>query len=72
HTIGTVVNFAGIGNVDAVLVDGVVKKWAGELVGVDYEALASEAEASRDYLLERYGTGLAQVREYGLGMPNDG
>ena len=37
------------------LIDGKIKKWGGELVGVDYEALARNGEASRGYLLERYG-----------------
>ncbi len=49
--VGTVVNFAGIGNVDAVFVNGAVAKWGGDLVGVDYATLAREGEASKEYLL---------------------
>jgi 5-methylthioadenosine/S-adenosylhomocysteine deaminase len=60
--LGAVVNFAGIGNVEAVFVDGVVRKWAGHLVGTDYDALATEAERSRDRLLAAYGTTLEAVR----------
>lgn len=66
NTIGTVVNFAGIGNVDAVFVDGKAKKWGGQLVGVDYEALVREGDASRQYLLEQFGSSLADVRRVGL------
>jgi cytosine/adenosine deaminase-related metal-dependent hydrolase len=60
--LGTVVNFAGIANVDAVFVDGKVRKWAGRLVGTDYDALAAAAEESRDRLLREYGTSPAAVR----------
>lgn len=47
---GAVVNFASAANVDTVFVDGVVRKRAGELVGVDYHALATQAETVRDVL----------------------
>jgi hypothetical protein len=40
---------------DVDLYPGMVKKWGGELVGVDYAQLAREGEASRAYLLERFG-----------------
>jgi cytosine/adenosine deaminase-related metal-dependent hydrolase len=59
---GTVVNFAGVGNVDLVLVDGVVKKLRGKLVGIDYDALVAEAEQSRESLLNRLGLSLDDVR----------
>jgi cytosine/adenosine deaminase-related metal-dependent hydrolase len=59
---GTVVNFAGVANVEAVFVDGIVRKWAGELVDVDHGALVGEAESSRDRLLQAYGTSLEAVR----------
>src|SRR5262249_21729035 len=59
---GTVVNFAGIDNVDVVLVDGIVRKWGGRLVGLDYDKLAAEAEASRASLLEQLGVSLEDVR----------
>ena len=38
-------------NVDTVFVAGKVKKWKGELVGVNVAELQRKAEASRDYLL---------------------
>jgi 5-methylthioadenosine/S-adenosylhomocysteine deaminase len=60
--LGTVVNFANISNVEAVFVDGVVRKWSGALVGVDHEALVAEAETSRDRLLTAYGTSREEVR----------
>ncbi|WP_194891562.1 amidohydrolase family protein [Catenulispora pinisilvae] len=49
--VGSVVNFAGIANVDAVFVNGAVAKWGGDLVGLDYESLARAGEASKEYLL---------------------
>jgi cytosine/adenosine deaminase-related metal-dependent hydrolase len=64
--VGTVVNYAGIADVDTVFIDGRVKKWAGELVGIDYEALVREGEASREYLLEAFGGSLDEARA-GLG-----
>jgi 5-methylthioadenosine/S-adenosylhomocysteine deaminase len=45
-----------------VFVDGKVRKWAGRLVGTDYDALAAAAEESRDRLLREYGTSPAAVR----------
>jgi 5-methylthioadenosine/S-adenosylhomocysteine deaminase len=60
--LGTLVNFAGIANVEAVFVDGVVRKWAHQLVGVEYNALVREAETSRDRLLGEYGTSIDEVR----------
>jgi cytosine/adenosine deaminase-related metal-dependent hydrolase len=59
---GTVVNFAGAGNVDLVLVDGIVRKASSRLVGTDYEAIAAEAERSREALLNAFGTSLDDVR----------
>lgn len=47
----TVVQFAGIGDVEAVFVDGVVRKWGDELVGTDHDALVRDAEGSRERLL---------------------
>jgi 5-methylthioadenosine/S-adenosylhomocysteine deaminase len=47
---GAVVNFASSTNVDTVFVDGVLRKQHGELVGVNYRALAQQAETIRDGL----------------------
>jgi cytosine/adenosine deaminase-related metal-dependent hydrolase len=59
---GTIVNFAGIGNVDLVLVDGIVRKCRGRLVGIDYETVAAEAERSREALLNAFGVSLEDIR----------
>lgn len=66
--IATVVNYGGAAAVDTVLVDGKVKKWGGELVGVDYEELAREGEASRAYLLEKFGATEQDIRR---GLTNE-
>jgi cytosine/adenosine deaminase-related metal-dependent hydrolase len=60
--VGTVVNTLGISAVDTVFVDGRLRKWAGELVGVDYAALAREGERSRDRLLAAIGVSADEVR----------
>ncbi|MFD9699913.1 amidohydrolase family protein [Lentzea sp. NPDC059081] len=49
---GTVVNFAGIANVDAVFVNGAVAKWGGQLTGFDYGKLARDGEDSKHYLFD--------------------
>jgi hypothetical protein len=59
---GTVVSFAGPGNVDLVLVDGVVRKSGGRLIGTDYEAIAADAEHSRESLLNKLGVSLDDIR----------
>jgi cytosine/adenosine deaminase-related metal-dependent hydrolase len=59
--VGTVVNYAGIGTVDAVLVDGRLAKWGGELVGIDYAGLLRAAERSREHLFEAAGVSEAEV-----------
>ena len=61
--IGTVVNSGSAAAVDTVFVNGTVKKWGGELVGVDYDRLARQGEASRTYLLERFGASMDDVRD---------
>jgi len=60
--VGTVVSYAGIANVDTVFIDGIVKKWAGRLVGVDYDALVTEAIGSREFLLGKVGLSLDTIR----------
>jgi hypothetical protein len=52
----------GAAAVDTVFIDGGVKKWGGELVGVDYAQLAREGEASRTYLLARFGVPTDEMR----------
>jgi 5-methylthioadenosine/S-adenosylhomocysteine deaminase len=69
---GTVVNFANAGNVDLVLVGGIVKKSRGRLVGVDYQRVVGDAERSRDSLLDRFGVSLDDVRfDRGLDLEPD-
>ena len=53
---------AGAAAVDTVFIDGRVKKWGGELVEVDYAQLAREGEASRTYLLKRFGVTTDEMR----------
>jgi 5-methylthioadenosine/S-adenosylhomocysteine deaminase len=53
--VGTVVNYAGISNVDTVLINGVPRKWRGQLVGLDYNDLAEQGERSREYILTAAG-----------------
>lgn len=38
-------------NITAVFVDGQVRKWDGEVLGVDLAALRDEVRASRDHVL---------------------
>ncbi|AOS62202.1 amidohydrolase family protein [Actinoalloteichus hymeniacidonis] len=45
--IGTLVLGAGTREIEGVLVDGIARKWAGELVGVDVDRLREQVIASR-------------------------
>ena len=51
HAYGAIVLGMDTSNVDTVLVGGRVKKWKGELVGVDVARLRRLAGESRDWLL---------------------
>lgn len=55
NAVGTVVQGADTRNVDTVFVGGRVRKWCGELVGVDINRLRGLAYESRDYLAARAG-----------------
>jgi cytosine/adenosine deaminase-related metal-dependent hydrolase len=55
NAIGTVVQGADTRNVDTVLIGGQVRKWCGELVGVDLRRVRALAYESRDYLAARAG-----------------
>lgn len=69
---GTVVNFAGIANVDLVLVDGIVRKCRGRLIGIDYETVVADAERSREALLNQFGVSLDDIRfDRGLNLQPD-
>jgi cytosine/adenosine deaminase-related metal-dependent hydrolase len=50
---GTVVNFMNPSHVDAVFIAGKVKKWRGNLVGVDQARVMRVARETRDRLMER-------------------
>ena len=51
NIISSVVQGAGIGSVDTVLVNGRVRKWNGELHGVDVNRVRQTVAKSREYLL---------------------
>ena len=68
--VGAVVAYASVADVDTVVVDGILRKSGGELVGVDRAALVGEAEASRDRLLGQIGKSVAELRFSGqIAMP---
>ncbi|GLY93942.1 amidohydrolase family protein [Actinoplanes sp. NBRC 103695] len=60
--LGAVVSYAESQDVAAVVVDGVPRKWAGEVLGVDRQDLARRAEASRDRLLRQIGVDVDSLR----------
>ena len=51
--VGTLVLGTDLRNVDAVFVAGQPRKWAGQLIGVDVDALRAEVHASRDAIQTR-------------------
>lgn len=55
NAVCTVVQGAGVNQVDTVLVDGRLRKWAGALVGTDVAAVRHAAGRSRDHLLRAVG-----------------
>ncbi|GIJ51239.1 cytosine deaminase [Virgisporangium aliadipatigenens] len=60
--LGAVVSYAESQDVTAVVVDGVPRKWAGEVLGVDRRELVRQAEESRDRLLKRAGVEAEALR----------
>ncbi|MCS7476883.1 amidohydrolase family protein [Umezawaea endophytica] len=60
--LGAAVSYATVRDVDAVIVDGRPRKWAGELVGVDRADLVRRGENSRDRLLARVGRSVEDLR----------
>jgi cytosine/adenosine deaminase-related metal-dependent hydrolase len=61
NAVSTIVQGADTRNIDTVLVGGVVRKWAGELVDVDLPRLRRLAYESRDYLARRAGFEITPV-----------
>jgi 5-methylthioadenosine/S-adenosylhomocysteine deaminase len=55
NAVGTVVVGANVNNVDTVMIAGKIKKWRGQLIGVDQHALVDRVRASRDYLARKTG-----------------
>jgi 5-methylthioadenosine/S-adenosylhomocysteine deaminase len=51
HAYGSIVLGMDTSNVDTVFVGGRVKKWKGQLVGVNVDQLRTRAEQSRDYVI---------------------
>jgi len=56
---GAVVSLMDRTNVETVIVAGQVKKWKGQLVGVDLDHLRQQLEASRDYIFSKIPVGAA-------------
>ncbi len=52
---GAVVLGMDTSNVDTVLIGGEIRKWRGELVGVDLERLGRQVDESRDYVVTAAG-----------------
>jgi cytosine/adenosine deaminase-related metal-dependent hydrolase len=52
---GAIVTLMDRSNVETVIVGGVVRKWKGQLLGVDLDALRGRLDASRDYLFATAG-----------------
>lgn len=52
---GAVVSLMERNNVDTVMVDGQIKKWAGQLVGIDIPKLTHAITASRNAIFARAG-----------------
>jgi cytosine/adenosine deaminase-related metal-dependent hydrolase len=53
NAVGTVVNLMGPGHVDAVFIAGKVKKWRGNLVGVDMARVMRLVQEARDAVMRR-------------------
>jgi cytosine/adenosine deaminase-related metal-dependent hydrolase len=60
--LGAAVAYASVADVDTVVVDGILRKSGGELVGVDRAALVRDAEASRERLLAQIGKSADDLR----------
>lgn len=60
--LGAAVSYATARDVDTVVVDGRLRKWAGQLVGVDWAGLVQRGENSRDQLLAQVGSSAEALR----------
>jgi cytosine/adenosine deaminase-related metal-dependent hydrolase len=55
HVPGAVVQMMERSNVETVIVAGKVRKWKGQLLGVDLNNLRSQLQASRDFIYQAAG-----------------
>jgi len=55
HVPGAVVSLMDRTNVETVIVAGKIRKWQGNLLGVDLPRLRQQLESSRDYLFQAAG-----------------
>ena len=55
HVPGAVVQMMERSNVETVIVAGKVRKWKGQLLGVDLHSLRNQLEASRDFIFQQAG-----------------
>jgi 5-methylthioadenosine/S-adenosylhomocysteine deaminase len=55
NAIGTVVAAAHTGNIDTVIIGGVIRKFKGKLVGVNMTKFRQQVDESRNYLFEKAG-----------------
>ncbi len=63
---GAIVQGMDTSNVDTVIIRGAIRKQRGQLIGVDLGRIRTQAEASRDYILDKAGWRRTRV---GPGMP---
>jgi cytosine/adenosine deaminase-related metal-dependent hydrolase len=66
NAVGTIVLATESRNIDMVFVAGRPRKWRGELVGQDVDALRTMVRDSRDYIASRVGFDLSPTREIRL------
>lgn len=71
NTAGTIVHGVDRASIRGVLVGGRVRKWDGELVGLDLDRVRGLAEGSRAYLLEQAGFRLTPGGLEGVGEMQD-
>jgi 5-methylthioadenosine/S-adenosylhomocysteine deaminase len=60
NALGTVVAAADIKNVDTVIIEGVIRKSGGKIIGVNWPMLRAQNDASRNYLFQGYEPGRRQ------------
>ncbi len=66
NAVGTVVLATESHNIDMVFVAGGLRKWRGELIGHDIDALRTLVHDSRDYLASKVGFDIRPTREIRL------